>query len=111
MRKPIIAGNWKLNKTPHEAIILVNELKREIVDVDGVGVAGHACKQHDVGLGDGLGKGGAHTDAQVFDVVPEEIAEEALALVQSVMRAPLDWWPELVLWSEGGIGDTYGEAK
>ena len=38
MRKPIIAGNWKLNKTPHEAIILANELKREIVDVEGVDI-------------------------------------------------------------------------
>jgi len=36
MRKPIIAGNWKLNKTPHEAIILANELKREIIEVEGV---------------------------------------------------------------------------
>ena len=38
MRKPIIAGNWKLNKTPHEAIVLANDLKREIVDVEGVDV-------------------------------------------------------------------------
>jgi triosephosphate isomerase len=38
MRKPIIAGNWKLNKTPHEALILANELKREIVDVEGVDI-------------------------------------------------------------------------
>lgn len=27
MRKPIIAGNWKMNKTPGEAITLINELK------------------------------------------------------------------------------------
>lgn len=27
MRKPIIAGNWKMNKTPGEAVALVNELK------------------------------------------------------------------------------------
>ena len=27
MRKPIIAGNWKMNKTPSEAVKLVNELK------------------------------------------------------------------------------------
>ena len=27
MRKPIIAGNWKMNKTPAEASALVNELK------------------------------------------------------------------------------------
>ena len=38
MRKPIIAGNWKLNKNPHEAILLVDELKRELVDVTGVDV-------------------------------------------------------------------------
>ena len=38
MRKPIIAGNWKLNKTPHEAILLASELKREIVDVEGVDI-------------------------------------------------------------------------
>jgi triosephosphate isomerase (TIM) len=38
MRKPIIAGNWKLNKTPHEAIVLANDLKREIVDLQGVDI-------------------------------------------------------------------------
>jgi triosephosphate isomerase (TIM) len=38
MRKPIIAGNWKLNKTSHEAIILASELKREIVDIEGVDI-------------------------------------------------------------------------
>ena len=38
MRTPIIAGNWKLNKTSHEAILLVSELKREIVDVEGVDI-------------------------------------------------------------------------
>ena len=27
MRKKIIAGNWKMNKTPSEAVALVNELK------------------------------------------------------------------------------------
>ena len=26
-RKRIIAGNWKMNKTPSEAVALVNELK------------------------------------------------------------------------------------
>lgn len=38
MRKPIIAGNWKLNKTPKEAIQLIAELKRELVDVSGVDI-------------------------------------------------------------------------
>lgn len=30
MRRPIIAGNWKMNKTIHEAIDLVNKIKREV---------------------------------------------------------------------------------
>ncbi len=38
MRKIIIAGNWKLNKTLFEAIDLVNGLKRELVDVSAVDI-------------------------------------------------------------------------
>lgn len=36
MRKKIVAGNWKMNKTPKEAIDLVNELKDKVntSDVD-----------------------------------------------------------------------------
>ncbi len=32
MRKPLIAGNWKMYKTISEAIILANGIKREMVD-------------------------------------------------------------------------------
>ena len=32
MRKAIIAGNWKMNKTPAEAAALVNELKPLVAD-------------------------------------------------------------------------------
>jgi triosephosphate isomerase len=38
MRKLIIAGNWKLNKTSHEAIELVTLLKRELSDISGVDI-------------------------------------------------------------------------
>jgi triosephosphate isomerase len=38
MRTPIIAGNWKLNKTSREAIVLVEELKREVADLEGVDI-------------------------------------------------------------------------
>lgn len=38
MRKPIIAGNWKLNKTSQEALELVTLLKRELNDVTEVDV-------------------------------------------------------------------------
>jgi len=36
MRKPIIAGNWKMNKTISESIELVNILKRELIDIQEV---------------------------------------------------------------------------
>lgn len=38
MRKKIIAGNWKMNKTVGEALVLVEELKPLIADVNGVDV-------------------------------------------------------------------------
>lgn len=37
-RKKIIAGNWKMNKTVAEAIELSNTLKRELCDIDDVGI-------------------------------------------------------------------------
>jgi len=36
MRKPIIAGNWKLNKTINEAAQLVEAIKREVLDITDV---------------------------------------------------------------------------
>ena len=35
MRVPILAGNWKMNKTVDEAIDLVRELRRLVLDVEG----------------------------------------------------------------------------
>ena len=32
MRKPIIAGNWKMNKTADEATALINELRPLVAD-------------------------------------------------------------------------------
>src|SRR6056297_3669918 len=34
MRKPIIAGNWKLNKTIEEAVELVEDIKIKTMDLD-----------------------------------------------------------------------------
>jgi len=36
MRKPLIAGNWKLNKTPNETIAVLEELKPQVADVEDV---------------------------------------------------------------------------
>jgi DNA polymerase len=44
-------------------------------------------------------------------VVPVSEASEMLETVQTVMRTPPAWWPELVTWSEGDIGDNYGQCK
>ena len=49
-------------------------------------------------------------DEDVY-VVKDAEAEQALADLQGVMRTSPKWWPELILWSEGDIADTYGAAK
>jgi hypothetical protein len=48
---------------------------------------------------------------ELIYVTPSEIAEDILAQVQTTMRTPPVWWPELITWSEGDIADTYGSAK
>lgn len=42
---------------------------------------------------------------------PENEAEQMLELLQSLLRTPPKWWPELIVSSEGDIGQTYGDAK
>lgn len=44
-------------------------------------------------------------------VVPEDDAQRVMDTVHTIMRTPPAWWPELITWSEGGIADSYGEAK
>ncbi len=39
MRKPLIAGNWKMYKTINDAIELVNNLQRELVDLEEADIA------------------------------------------------------------------------
>lgn len=48
---------------------------------------------------------------ELIYIVPEANAEQHLATVQEVMRTPPAWWPELVVWSEGDVADSYGAAK
>lgn len=44
-------------------------------------------------------------------IVPTADADDTLRVLNEEMRKPPAWWPELVLHSEGDIGDRYGEAK
>ncbi len=39
MRTPIIAGNWKMNKTPAEAVAFANEIKDALNAIEGVDIA------------------------------------------------------------------------
>lgn len=58
---------------------------------------------------------GRYPALEVYDelvyVVPEGEAEEHLRIVQERMRQKVEWFPALVTWSEGDIGDRYGECK
>lgn len=44
-------------------------------------------------------------------IVPDAEAEQHLATINRVMRTPPAWLPGIVLWSEGDIAQSYGEAK
>jgi DNA polymerase len=48
---------------------------------------------------------------ELIYIVADMDADAMLATVQSHMRTPPTWWPELITWSAGDIGDTYGDAK
>ncbi len=44
-------------------------------------------------------------------VVDEAIAEDHLVAINKIMRVAPPWLPGIVLWSEGDVADSYGEAK
>lgn len=58
---------------------------------------------------------GYRPSLEVYDelvyVVPESEAQALLDVVQTRMRTPPEWFPELVTWSEGDIAERYGLAK
>jgi hypothetical protein len=44
-------------------------------------------------------------------VVPERDSQDLLSHLQSILRKPPKWWPQLITWSEGAIAHRYGAAK
>jgi DNA polymerase I-like protein with 3'-5' exonuclease and polymerase domains len=48
---------------------------------------------------------------ELIYVTRDEDAQAMLDVVQEKMRIPPSWWPELAIWSEGDIAQTYGDAK
>ena len=54
----------------------------------------------------------AHTvHDEVILVVPDAEAQDALDFMLDTMKTPPNWWPDLVLFAEGDIADSYGKAK
>jgi DNA polymerase len=48
---------------------------------------------------------------EVLLLVPEAQAETALEELLTLMRTPPEWAPDLPLDGEGGVAESYGEAK
>lgn len=48
---------------------------------------------------------------ELVSVVPEHKAKDCLNDMLTVMKTAPSWWPEIVLWAEGDIGDTYADCK
>ncbi|WP_348701888.1 DNA polymerase [Turicimonas muris] len=48
---------------------------------------------------------------EVVVIVPKEEAQETLEMMEEAMRKRPAWAPDLPIDCEGGIGDSYGEAK
>ena len=48
---------------------------------------------------------------EVILIVPEDEAQTALDFMLDTMKTPPDWWPELVLFAEGDLGDRYSQVK
>ena len=48
---------------------------------------------------------------EIVCVVPEHKAKDALQFMLDTMKTSPKWWPEIVLWAEGDIADSYGAAK
>lgn len=110
LRKEVDNGKheWWYGAGRHKARIyagkgvenLVQALARDVI-------AEHALKfRKDTGLSPSL-----LVHDEIVIIAPEKEAESMLAHLQSIMRAGVSWWPELVTWSEGDMGDCYGECK
>ena len=51
-----------------------------------------------------------HVHDEIICVVPEDRAEECLSYMDQILRTPPSWFPDIVLHSEGAIGDCYADV-
>lgn len=105
-------GGWTYQKTPRKRVHLfggkmceqcVSHLSRQVM-VDAI----LSIAKTDLGRQYPL----AHTvHDELIYVVKEEDADEMFKLVNTTLSTSPSWWPELVVFSEGDIADSYGAAK
>jgi hypothetical protein len=96
-RKPIIAGNWKLNKTPNETIVFLEEIKPLLAGVDDVkilvcptftslNVATYLTKKTNIKIGAQnlyWEKSGAFTGEVSGDMIKELAVNTSLSVTRS----------------------------
>lgn len=73
-------------------------------------IAGNMVDFSKTELGKRYAPAGCYHDELAY-VVDEADAQDVLDTLQGIMRTPPVWFPQLIVWSEGDIADTYGAAK
>lgn len=52
-----------------------------------------------------------HVYDEMVVIANDADAQDVLDTMQACLRTSPAWWPEIVLWSEGDIGQSWGDAK
>jgi len=100
--------SWKYGAGRNERFLTGGKADENIVQAIARDViAGHALEFYK----DSKFRPALKVHDELVYVVPEKEAEPALERLNQIMRTPPKWWPELVLWSEGDIANSYGDAK
>ena len=87
MRKPIVAGNWKMNRTVAEARDLVEQIKVELADQQGVDVEAERAAATETAPGDPYAPRGAQTyPATSYGVSNAPAAHAAGAPIRIIHR-------------------------
>jgi len=101
-------SEWVYGEGRHKARIYAGKIDENIVQH----LAREVIADNMLAIKKATGYRPVHTvHDELIYIAPDSEAQALLDTVQSHMRTPPAWWPELVTWSEGDIAQTYGAAK
>lgn len=101
-------SEWVYGEGRHKARIYAGKIDENIVQH----LAREVIADNMLAIKKSTGYRPVHTvHDELIYIAPDSEAQGLLDAVQSHMRTPPTWWPELVTWSEGDIAQTYGAAK